>query len=421
MKPSAEDTRHTFDPADSTSVLSARETMREHSIFDGSQADAIIDVLTRSVALVQGPPGTGKTFAGVELVKILLQNKVGPIILIAYTNHALDNIVHDIIEKGITTNVVRLGSRSKDDLVSSYSIEELEKLQPLSRNLQRESGTTWHRMKDLAKDMEGIRDSISRHDLSLHEVEEWIELNQPDHYASLVDDAPTWMPELLDHLAADVQDGFEVVRRAKKSSRHDEPFTILSVWKDSIDLDTLSALGQPLKLKPTKKTVRDASNQEDVNAFDILDDDEPDDGAGVDPTWAWMAAPAVPHQSGLDATASASAFSPQSNTAVVSSPFASASSFIAVFGPIPRVPTFKKTIETLGGESLWSMSKDERGRLFAHWCTQAWEESSELQFVKLHKARREHEKAKEENEQLRTQVSFFIGAGLFDITKHLNP
>lgn len=43
--------------------------MREHSVFDGSQAEAVVDVLTRQVALVQGPPGTGKTFAGVELVK----------------------------------------------------------------------------------------------------------------------------------------------------------------------------------------------------------------------------------------------------------------------------------------------------------------------------------------------------------------
>ena len=386
--------------------------MREHSVFDGSQAEAVIDVLTRSVALVQGPPGTGKTFAGVELVKVLLRNQVGPIILIAYTNHALDNILHDIIEKGITKDVVRLGSRSKDDPVSSYSIEELEKLQPLTRNLQRESATTWHRMKDFAKEMEEIRASISRRDLSLKEVEEWLELNQADHHASLIEDAPTWIPYLLDHLAVDEQDGFEKVRRGKKSSRLDEPTTAFSIWKDSIDLDTIFALGQPQTSKPIiKPTARKAPDFNHSNAFNLLDDDDgPDDRDDVDQDWAYMAASAASSQTDLSLTPAddipSSALPPSSELDVLSSPFSSASSFVAAFGPIPRIPSSKKSIETLEGEPLWSMSKDERGRLFAHWYSRAWEESSERQFAKLDKARKEHEKARQENEQLRTQVSF---------------
>jgi hypothetical protein len=34
--------------------------LREKSRLDVSQADAVIDTLTREVSLIQGPPGTGK-------------------------------------------------------------------------------------------------------------------------------------------------------------------------------------------------------------------------------------------------------------------------------------------------------------------------------------------------------------------------
>lgn len=49
-----------FDAKDPTSISDARRTLCEESSLDPSQADALVDSLTRELALIQGPPGTGK-------------------------------------------------------------------------------------------------------------------------------------------------------------------------------------------------------------------------------------------------------------------------------------------------------------------------------------------------------------------------
>ena len=71
--------------------------------LDPSQAEALYAALTRKLVVIQGPPGTGKTFLGLKIVETLLNNRqywVGvekpqhtPILVICYTNHALDQFL----------------------------------------------------------------------------------------------------------------------------------------------------------------------------------------------------------------------------------------------------------------------------------------------------------------------------------------
>jgi superfamily II DNA or RNA helicase len=71
--------------------------------LDPSQAGALYAALTRKLVVIQGPPGTGKTYLGLKIVQALLHNKkywVGvekpqpsPILVICYTNHALDQFL----------------------------------------------------------------------------------------------------------------------------------------------------------------------------------------------------------------------------------------------------------------------------------------------------------------------------------------
>jgi hypothetical protein len=49
-----------LDVRDAASVTNARELLRNESTLDPSQAEAVVDSLTREVSLIQGPPGTGK-------------------------------------------------------------------------------------------------------------------------------------------------------------------------------------------------------------------------------------------------------------------------------------------------------------------------------------------------------------------------
>ncbi|KAG2492324.1 hypothetical protein HYH03_009275 [Edaphochlamys debaryana] len=85
--------------------------------LDPSQADSLRQCLSQRVALVQGPPGTGKTFLGVLLCDALL--RLGPeqrILVVCYTNHALDQFLEALLDKGIT-GIVRA--------LAAYNLREL--------------------------------------------------------------------------------------------------------------------------------------------------------------------------------------------------------------------------------------------------------------------------------------------------------
>ncbi|OWR46444.1 NFX1-type zinc finger-containing protein 1, partial [Danaus plexippus plexippus] len=94
--------------------------------LDQSQLNAFKFALTREFAVIQGPPGTGKTFLGVKIASTLLNNlsfQNNPMLIICYTNHALDQFLEAIL--GITKNVVRLGSQSKSKLLEPYNINNV--------------------------------------------------------------------------------------------------------------------------------------------------------------------------------------------------------------------------------------------------------------------------------------------------------
>ena len=104
--------------------------------LDESQLKAVHTALTKRIALIQGPPGTGKTFIGMKITEVLLKNKhiwkTGtercPIVVICYTNHALDQFLEGILT--FNENIIRIGSRCKNKEVEKYQIiRVLEKLE----------------------------------------------------------------------------------------------------------------------------------------------------------------------------------------------------------------------------------------------------------------------------------------------------
>ncbi|CAH2980996.1 unnamed protein product [Chilo suppressalis] len=100
----------------------------ESEIFelDDSQLEAFKLALTREFAVIQGPPGTGKTFIGVKIASMLLKNlslEGTPMLIICYTNHALDQFLEGI--HSVTQNIVRLGSQSKSKLLEGYTLNNL--------------------------------------------------------------------------------------------------------------------------------------------------------------------------------------------------------------------------------------------------------------------------------------------------------
>ncbi|KAI0954385.1 hypothetical protein AcV7_007636 [Taiwanofungus camphoratus] len=81
--------------------------------LDESQASSLLSGLTQRVSLIQGPPGTGKSFIGALLGKIIHDSSQQIILVVCYTNHALDQFLEDLLRIGIPeSNMVRLGSKS---------------------------------------------------------------------------------------------------------------------------------------------------------------------------------------------------------------------------------------------------------------------------------------------------------------------
>lgn len=94
---------------------------------------------------------TGKTYIGVQLVRLLLANTcssttagpqnqrslpsgipaaakpvIGPILVLCYTNHALDSFLLDLIHAGITEGVIRVGRRSNCPELEPYNLRNQE-------------------------------------------------------------------------------------------------------------------------------------------------------------------------------------------------------------------------------------------------------------------------------------------------------
>ncbi|KAJ5946563.1 P-loop containing nucleoside triphosphate hydrolase protein [Penicillium verhagenii] len=81
--------------------------------LDPSQRESLLAGLTQRVSLIQGPPGTGKSFIGAILAKILHDHTKDKILVMCYTNHALDQFLEDLLDIGIeSAGIVRLGSKS---------------------------------------------------------------------------------------------------------------------------------------------------------------------------------------------------------------------------------------------------------------------------------------------------------------------
>ncbi len=72
----------------------------EQTTSNESQSRALHLALTSRVALIQGPPGTGKTFVGSLIAQVIRQNTDESILVICYTNHALDQNLEYMLRLG---------------------------------------------------------------------------------------------------------------------------------------------------------------------------------------------------------------------------------------------------------------------------------------------------------------------------------
>lgn len=88
-----------------------------------SQIQAVESVLKKPLSLIQGPPGTGKTVTSATIVYLLARRNVGPILVCASSNVAVDHLTEKIHQTGL--NVVRILSKVREEISSSVSFLSL--------------------------------------------------------------------------------------------------------------------------------------------------------------------------------------------------------------------------------------------------------------------------------------------------------
>ncbi|KAI9670299.1 MAG: hypothetical protein M1831_006513 [Alyxoria varia] len=163
------------------------QLLQQHSSLDETQAKAVIDSLSREVALVQGPPGTGKSYTGVAIIRALLANEqkanLAPIVCVCYTNHALDQLLEQLVDSGVN-NVVRIGSQSKSEKLKDLNLREI------SRRI--DQTTFERRQRSLA--MENVNAATKRLNYELSKyiqastassVEQYLKEYQGEHFEEL--------------------------------------------------------------------------------------------------------------------------------------------------------------------------------------------------------------------------------------------
>lgn len=91
--------------------------------FNDSQVDAMKHALTRQFSVIQGPPGCGKTYMGLAIIATLLMNTDSQILIISYTNHALDQFLTGLLR--YTDSMVRIGNQSKNENLDCFNIKQL--------------------------------------------------------------------------------------------------------------------------------------------------------------------------------------------------------------------------------------------------------------------------------------------------------
>ncbi|KAL5421066.1 hypothetical protein PMIN04_005913 [Paraphaeosphaeria minitans] len=123
--------------------------------LDSAQAQSLLTGLSKKVSLIQGPPGTGKSFIGSLIAKALHDKTEETILVITYTNHALDQFLHDIQNIGVPKHsIVRLGYRGSG-ATKDLNISE-------QQNTYRIGPDTWQMRENHNTEAEGYHDVLAK-------------------------------------------------------------------------------------------------------------------------------------------------------------------------------------------------------------------------------------------------------------------
>lgn len=105
--------------------------------LDESQYEGLQKAITQELTIIQGPPGTGKSHVSLQIVKLLLTNSwlsSSPILIVSYTNHALDELLEPVLKflterihggnlKKAEQSLLRIGGGCESEILSQCTMK----------------------------------------------------------------------------------------------------------------------------------------------------------------------------------------------------------------------------------------------------------------------------------------------------------
>ena len=114
--------------------------------LNNSQLEALRTAITTEFSVIQGPPGTGKTYVGAKIVRSLLDNRKAwdyqrnsPMLMVCFTNHALDQFLEKVLEFLPKKEVIRVGGRCRSQTLEDCNLKNF---------------TSQHRLPERRKDVD---------------------------------------------------------------------------------------------------------------------------------------------------------------------------------------------------------------------------------------------------------------------------
>ena len=330
--------------------------------------------------------------------------------MIAFTNHALDHMLCTVLDAQITRRIIRLGSRSAEERIQSFSITEIEGLVTRSR-LSMTFSSNCYNMKEQEKKFSELMSDCCRTGFDTEDLMRWLELEYPALYKDLTD-PPQWI-DLLHKLSQESaqRDGGD--RREHEKVVDDSIYTYWSSGEDLAFLNQAhtnsSSFTQAVDILNTDATTRapgpvTGSQSKSFSApatvtvedylsaleslSDVTNDHDIDNLDDVPAEEMWMFAEvgstsfaeASNHEDELALSSNekftrveqpSAAYPPSpSSEPIQPSDFRDVRAFFAACGyeHLPPLPTRDRKAEALARhDSVWTMSSAERLRLQTLW------------------------------------------------------
>ena len=153
-----------------------------------SQLEALKTAITTEFSVIQGPPGTGKTYVGAKIVRCLLDNRrawdpglASPMLMVCYTNHALDQFLEKVLEFLPSRKIIRVGGRCKSDKLENCNLKKFTYRYRL--NGKREE--VKEKLRQNVKEMKLLKQQLATADHKLLEFDDVEQLINPAHLQQL--------------------------------------------------------------------------------------------------------------------------------------------------------------------------------------------------------------------------------------------